>query len=492
MFAQKLRSSHKAFALLWLCLWTTLPIYAQEKSAKGMVVDDFGVPLVGVTVIQKGTGNGTVTLMDGKFVLGDVEAGSILQFSYIGFNSEESVWDGKTPLRIVMKENIDMLEEVVVIGYGTTKKKDLMGAASVLSGDDLSTASNISVGAALQGKMSGINIMSSSGFPGTESNINIRGVGTFGSGDNNPLIIIDGAPASTGLEVLNPNDIESVNVLKDASSAAIYGSRAANGVIIITTKGGKKGKPTLTVNLTTGMQQAAHIPDVLTTPEFVSIIQEMRENKKRIDGGTPSSKYDGVAPDHFGTGTVWSDYIYRKAPTMDIAVSASGGGEKSSYYLSGEYLDQKGIGIGTSYNKATLRANTEAELNRFIKVGNNVQLLYNKTRGSRGTRFSDVIFNAPITPAYDPDGSYGEPDNKFTSSKNAIPEVSWSSPQKENYRIMENLFAELQFTDYLKLRFNAGLDMGYEEYSVFNPLYNDGGQTNNTNSYSDNRKKDLM
>lgn len=462
-------------------------------SISGKITDSEGQPLIGVTIaVKNDLSKGTVTDFDGNFVLSGISKNTLISVSYIGYQTVELPSNSPQFSNLVLQEDNKLLEEVVVVGYGTMKKKDLMGAASVLSGNNLTTNSNISVGGALQGKMSGINVMSSSGFPGGESNISIRGIGTFGSGDNSPLIVIDGSPITSGLEMLNPNDIESVNVLKDASSAAIYGSRAANGVILITTKKGMDGKATISFNANYGIQSPSNIPDLLTANEFVSAILEMRDNKKYIDGGNPTTRYDGVDPSSFGTGTRWSDYIYQSAPTYDINVNVSGGSSDVKYYLSGEYLNQEGIGITTAFKKATLRANLEGKINSFMKVGNNFQVFYSESLGDRSNRLSDVIFNAPIIPAYEADGSYGKPDPKYTSSKNAIPEVAWRSPKNNNYRLLDNLFVELNFTDYLKFRFNGGIDVGFNEYSLFSPIFNAGGQTNNTNSYADNRRKDLM
>lgn len=458
----------------------------------GVVTDETGQPAIGANVMVKGTTQGTVTDMDGKYIL-RVKENDILQVTYIGYTPVEVKASDQAARRIRLSVDTQKLEEVVVIGYGTMKKKDLMGATSVLSGDNLATNSNISVGGALQGKMSGMSILSSSGFPGAETSIQIRGVGTFGSGsDSNPLIIIDGVPVTSGFETLNPGDIESVNVLKDASSAAIYGSRAANGVILVTTKKGSSGKATVSVNATWGMQSPSHIMELLSAEEFVSAILEMRENKLAIDGGNPTTKFDGIDPATFGRGTKWSDYIYDSAPTYNINASVSGGGEKSRYYVSAEYLNQDGIAINTGFKKASLRANIEGEISSRLKVGNNVHLAYRHTRGNQSNRYSDVIFNAPIIPAYDADGTYGEPDPAYTSSKNAIAEVGWNTAGNDNYRVLDNLFLEFKFTDWLKFRFNGGIDMVYNEYKSFLPLFNDGGQTNSQNSYTEERKKEFM
>ena len=471
---------------------------SQEESKKtkklitGVITDEKGEPIIGANIIEKDSpNNGTITDINGKFSLW-VNENAVLRVSYVGYWEQNMHTAERTNFTIVLKEDSKTLNEVVVIGYGTMRKSDLMGAASTLSGKNLTINSNISVGGALQGKMSGISILSSSGFPGVESSIHIRGIGTFGTGDNKPLIVIDGSPVSSGLESLNPNDIENVNVLKDASSAAIYGSRAANGVVLITTKRGAEGKSKLTIHTTYGIQQPSHILKTLDASEFVSAILEMRANKEAIDGGNPTTKYDGLDPKAFGTGTRWSDHIYRTAPTYSFNANISGGSKISKYYLSGEYLTQDGIGLNTAFQKVSFRTNVEGNLGKHLTIGNNSQLVYRHIQGDKGNRLSDVIFNAPITPAFDPDGSYGEPNAKLTSSKNAIAEAAWQYPTNNNYRLLDNLFIEYKFTDYLKFRFNGGIDIGFNEYRLFSPIYHDGGQTNNTNSYTEERMKDFM
>lgn len=390
----------------------------KKMKVTGVVVDANGEPIIGANVWVKGTTSGVITNVDGNFVI-DAPLHSVLTVSYIGFLAQDIEVKDSKALRVVIQEDTQKLEEVVVIGYGTMKKKDLMGANTGVSGDNLAASSNISVGGALQGKMSGISIMNSGGFPGAETSINIRGIGTFGSGDSAPLIVIDGVPVDQGFETLNPNDIESVNVLKDASSAAIYGSRAANGVILVTTKKGASGKATVSMNATFGIQCPMHMMDLLDASEFVAAIQEMRDNYNAIyKPSTPAvTNYDGLDPESFGKGTNWGDYIYQSAPTYNINASVSGGSDNMNYYLSGEFLNQEGIAINTAFKKASLRANVEGKINKRLTVGNNVHMAYRYTQGDAGNRYSDVIFNAPITPAYDEDGSYGEPDASLTGSK---------------------------------------------------------------------------
>lgn len=221
-----------------------------SKNLKGRVVDQNGDAVIGASIQVKGTTVGVITDFDGNYELNNVPNNSQIVISYIGYQTVTVNSDSKNLAVVTLREDTELLDEVVVVGYGTMKKKDLLGATSMVSGDQLATNSSISVGGALQGKMSGINIISSSGFPGSSTSINIRGIGTFGNGDTSPLVVIDGVPVDQGFETLNPTDIESVNVLKDASSAAIYGSRAANGVILITTKKGAEGKAKISVNAT--------------------------------------------------------------------------------------------------------------------------------------------------------------------------------------------------------------------------------------------------
>lgn len=459
---------------------------------KGKITDETGQPLLGATVVEEGTNNGVLTDFDGNFSITLEGTSATLTVSYMGYKTYTISVANEDFVNISLELDSTQLNEVVVVGYGTVKKKDATGANSTIRGEDLITQSNVSVGSALQGTMSGLNVMSNSGYPGAEASLSVRGIGTFGSGDNSPLVVIDGMPIQgSGLESLNPNDIASVSVLKDAASAAIYGSRAANGVVIITTKEGKKGTATIEVNSTYGLQSAANVIDVLSAEEFVGAIQEMAANKKIIDGGDPITNYDGLDPASFGEGTKWSDHIYKSASTYNLNASVNGGSENVQYYVSGEFMDQEGIAITSAYQKASFRANLKAKVTPDLTVGNNLLLNYRNIKGDRGTRLSDVIFNAPIIPAYDPDGTYGEAPPQ-TSSKNAIPEVNWRVSNTDQYRVLNNFFVEYKILDKLKFRFNGGVDYQNTFYSLFSPLYNDGGQTNSENSLVEERKKEFM
>lgn len=497
------RTSRKVCILSILLVFCASFVHAQTIDISGTVVDkeDLGIPGVTIT-LRNSDGVGTVTNMDGRFELKNVPANGSLVVSYVGFKSQEVPIKSQTTLRIVLLEDTELLDELVVVGYGAMKKKDLMGATSSVSSKELSTSSNLSVSNALQGKVAGVTIMSNSGFPGSESSIAIRGVGTFGDGDNSPLVVIDGVPTSLGINVINPSDIESISILKDSSSAAIYGSRAANGVILITTKSGKEGKTSLQFSANYGLQWASHVPKVLSAEDYVTAILEMRDNKAYLDNLTgvsekagyqpPTTKFDGHQPSEFAPGTVWADHIYKMAPTLNVNLSATGGGKNSTFYLSAGLLRQDGIGVGSDFSRGTVRANAEGKARDFIILGNNAQLLYTKAAGSTGIGHSDKIFNSPINPAYDPDGSFGEPLHQFTSSMNALAETLWRIPTNETYRVLDNLYAEFLMGSYFKLRLNAGVDLGFHEFKEFTPTYNDGGKNNKTTSYKDERKKNLM
>ena len=468
-------------------------VQQQKQSVSGTIKDPAGEPVIGASILEKGTTNGTITDFDGNFTL-NVAPGATLVISYIGYkNQEMKVIPGKS-LNIILQEDTETLEEVVVVGYGVQKKSDVTGSVTSVGKERLGKLPVTNVLQAVQGAAAGVTITQTSSIPGDAPDALVRGQNSINA-NSGPYIVVDGVPISKSggtLNDINPNDIESMEILKDASATAIYGTNGANGVILITTKKGAEGKAKVSLNATWGIQKPSHMMDLLSAEEFVSAILEMRDNKKAIDGGNPTTKYDGLNPADFGVGTNWGDHIYSSAPTLNINANISGGTDKLHYYLSAEYLNQEGIALNTGYQKAGFRSNIEAQVSKMFKIGNNANMTYRYTEGSGGTRFSDVIFNAPIIPAYDEDGSYGEPDTQLTGSKNAIAEVGWNTPNNHNYRLMDNLFMEFQITDWLKFRFNGGIDIVYNEYKSFLPKFNDGGQTNTRNSYTETRSKNFM
>ena len=317
-------------------------ITQQQKPISGRVSDASGSPLPGVTVIIKGKTTGTITDANGNYSLAGVPADATLKFSFVGMKPQEISVAGKSVINVTLVEETTAIDEVVAIGYGTVKKKDLTGAVGIVKADQLDPTVNSNLGNALQGKIAGVSITSNGGSPGSSPTIQIRGAGTFNSTD--PLILVDNIPM--GLGNLNPNDIESVQVLKDASAAAIYGARAANGVLLITTKTGKNGPIKLEANVDYGVQQLGKKIDVCTSDQWVNIMTQMYKDKygEAINPQTGNAQYIdnmpslALHPEVTGNGINWQDLVYRTAPVKNITVGASGGTDHFNFNASLGYL----------------------------------------------------------------------------------------------------------------------------------------------------------
>lgn len=359
-----------------LLLTTAFAMYAQNVQVQGVVVSATdNEPLLGVNVVEKGTTNGTVTGLDGDFTL-SVPAGSTLVISYVGFKAKEVVANASAPMNIVLQEDSELLDEVVVVGYGVQKKSVVTAAISRVSSEDLETVTPTRIEDVLKGKVSGVQIMANSGQPNAESKVRIRGIGTIN--DSKPLFIVDGMPVDGGISYLNPTDIESVEVLKDAASAAIYGTRGANGVILVTTKGGTTGKATVNYDFSIGWQNPWKKKAILNAQEYMYLQNEMAIN----DNGTP--RYS--AADIAGAQTTdWQDETFNyDAPVQSHQLSVSGGTEKATYFLSFGYLNHEGIvggNVGKSnYERYSIRLNNtytayESKERNFlnkVKVGTNI------------------------------------------------------------------------------------------------------------------------
>lgn len=370
------------------------------RKLRGTILDTNGTPVIGASISVKGTTTGTISDMNGVFTL-DVKNGDILEISFIGYLSHTVKVGTQTDLQIVLKEDTQALDEVVVVGYGVQKKSVMTAAISRVTSDDLEKLTPTRVEDVLRGKVSGVSIMQNSGQPGAESRVRIRGTGTIN--DSNPLYIVDGMPLEGGVDYLNPQDIQSIEVLKDAASAAIYGSRAANGVILVTTKSGKKGKAVVNYDFSIGWQNPWRKMSVLNATEYETIMNEAYVNA----GMDPI--YDD--PSKAGVGTNWQNEIYNEnAPIMNHQASISGGGDKGSYFLSFGYLDQEGIVGGkdkSDYKRYSLRFNNtynvfENKANKFFrsfKVGTNLGYTRIISKGiSENDNFSGPLASAVMTP----------------------------------------------------------------------------------------------
>ncbi|WP_333865100.1 SusC/RagA family TonB-linked outer membrane protein, partial [Chitinophaga sp.] len=329
----------------------------------GRVTDASGQPLEGVSVFVKGTQRGTVTDADGRFRL-EAAKGETLVFRIVGFKEQNVVvGDGNMPV-VALESSLSDLDEVVVVGYGTSSKRRLTTAISKVSGADLGKQPVTNPGDALAGLAAGVQVQSASGsMPGEAPTIRIRGIGSMGA-SNDPLYVVDGYPLPNAAQFqrINVADIESIELLKDAASAAIYGSRAANGVVIVTTKRGKSGKTMFNVNAYTGVQTVYRKMDMMNKAEY---LQYAKDATKAQNGRYPDV-FD--TPDQLAD-TDWQDVIFRSAPMSDIQLSARGGSDKVRFSISGNYTNQKGVMVGTDYKMGTVNANIDADLSSKLKMG---------------------------------------------------------------------------------------------------------------------------
>ncbi|NLP57097.1 TonB-dependent receptor [Lutibacter sp. B1] len=384
-----------------LLFFASIIAYSQNYEIKGNVLDASGAPLPGVSIIVKNTTKGITTDFDGNFSLPNVQIGETLVFSYVGFTTKEVVVSDSNFLNITLIEDLQSLDEVVVVGYGTQKKREVTGAVSVVGSETLETLKPVKMEQALQGTVSGVNVTTTSGAPGADISIRIRGIAT--NGDNKPLTIIDGYIGE--LALLNPNDVETITVLKDAQ-AAIYGSTAANGVILITTKMGKKNaKAKISYNTYFGLQETSKKLNVLNATEYAALL-----NESYVSGGKqiPYPDLTGI-----GRGTDWQDEVLEEnVPIISHDLSISGGSEKITYLVSGSHLDQEGI-IGkkkSGFLRNTARISLGAELSDNLKLKTNVIYTYfnRKTLPEGGN--ASVLLNAVNSPStltpYDANGDY--------------------------------------------------------------------------------------
>ncbi|MCD8031436.1 MAG: TonB-dependent receptor [Bacteroides sp.] len=389
-------------------------MFSQNIQVQGVVISGAdNDPLPGVNVVEKGnTTNGTITDLDGNFVL-SVPADAVLTISFVGYKTVDVPVRGSNSLRIVLEDDTETLDEIVVIGYGVQKKSVVTAAISRVTADDLNTTKPSRVEDAMKGKVSGVQITQSSGQPGADSKVRIRGIGTVNNSD--PLYIVDGMPVDGGINYLNPVDIQSIEILKDAASAAIYGARAANGVVLVTTKGGGQGKTTINYDFSYGWQNPWKKKSVLNAKEYMIIMNEGEINS----GEAPRYTQEQIAS--AGKGTDWQDEVFNyNAPVQNHQLSISGGNEKAQYFLSLGYYNQEGI-IGGNYGKSnydrwSIRSNTtytvyEAEQRKYlnkVRVGVNIGYSRGKSTGIEvNSEYGSVLGSAlafnPLVPVYAPE-----------------------------------------------------------------------------------------
>lgn len=374
------------FALLAMLL--SVSAFAQQITIKGVVKDASDEPIIGASVLEKGTTNGTITDFDGNFTL-KAQGNATLVVSYVGYQTQEVKVNGKTSVNVTLKEDTELLDEVVVIGYGSVKRRDVTTAISTVSTKDLDERPIISAAQALQGKAAGVSVMQPNGQPGGEMSIRVRGTTSF-NGSNDPLYVVDGVPVDN-IKFLSPNDIESMQILKDASSASIYGSRAANGVILISTKAGAQGEAKVTFNAQYGITKVANKIDVLNTAQY-------RELQNEI----------GIInlPDELTDQTDWFDEAYSTGKTQNYQISVSNATDKLKYFLSAAYANEQGVLDISFYKRYTFRANVENKVRDWLTIGANISYAdySNNGGGSMGTGSNrgGVILAVVNTPTYAP------------------------------------------------------------------------------------------
>lgn len=439
-------------------------MFAQQITVQGVVKDQTGETVIGASVMEKGTTNGTITGIDGDFSL-NMSPNGTLVVSFVGYKTQEVQVKGQKQLQVVLSEDAEMLDEVVVIGYGTMKKSDLTGAVSSIGNKDIKDSPVSNLGQAIQGKISGVQIVDA-GKPGDNVSIKIRGLGSINNCD--PLVVIDGVPTDLGLSSLNILDVERLDVLKDASTTAIYGSRGANGVVMITTKRGTEGKGKLAVSANYSFQNATNVPSLLNAAQYAELSNDMMVNS----GRNPNPEW--ANPSELGAGTDWMDELLRTGVMQNYTVSYSGGNEKSHYYVSGGFLDQSGIVKSVNYRRFTFQSNSDAQVLKWLKFSNNITFSAD-TKKSGSYNIGDALKALPIYPVKNEDGSWSRPDGNsewYGSTRNPIGPTELNKSQTDGYNFLTNLTAELTFTKWLKFKSTFGYDAKFWFIDNFTPKYN--------------------
>jgi len=423
-------------------------VWAQQ-SIRGKVVDSEGQSLPGVTVVLQGTTSGTVTTSDGTYAI-SVPADGTLVFSFVGMLTVVEQINGRTSIDITMNADAIGIEEVVAVGYGTMKKSDLTGSVASVSSDKFEALPLTKMDQALQGRASGVQVTQTSGAPGSDMKIRIRGANSI-SGNNNPLYVIDGMVASD-IGSININDIESLEVLKDASATAIYGSRGANGVILITTKTGKKGHPTIIFETFHGVSNIFQKLPMMTPVEFAEGV-----NWAANDVVFTPAEIDAIKA---GRSVDWQDEFFKSAPSHNYQLSFSGGKDNVDYFISGNFYDADGTIVNQNYKRYTLRSNVNANLTDNFKVGVNMSGSREERTGDRANLSNGLTFD-PTTPIYKEDGSYNYTSEKGVGNGNPAPMLAPLEDITENFENRFNTTAYLDLTIIKNLVFNVSGGLNY-------------------------------
>lgn len=435
----------RKYLLTLLCLCLSTYMLAQQKSIAVKVVDTHNEPVIGASVLEKGTSNGTITNLDGECTL-KVSPEATLIISYIGYQKQEISVAGKNSLNVVLEEDAEQLDEVVVVGYGVQKKSSLTGAVASVSSKEIVKQVSSNVASTLQGRTPGVEILQQAGVAGADVNIIIRGAASFGATE--PLYVIDGAFSNSGLSSLNPNDIESIEVLKDGAAAAIYGSRAANGVVLITTKRGKSGKPVVEIDGSYAFQTPTNIPDFLNASQWREFANMVADNS----GLAHAPENDN--PTYPNLDTDWAKEWIQYAPMWNLNASISGGGENSTFNTSIGYLDQTGMTIYSGYKRYNFRVNSSYKKGIF-SLSENIALTHKDKMPT--TAFNIAL---PTLPIYDEEGRFtsGGPDYYINpedgKAQNKIAPLHYTDRYNKVTDVIGAINAQLDLWDGLKYKFS--------------------------------------
>ena len=447
----------RAFILMTtLLILSCLPAMAQEIEVSGRVTEGAAAPLPGVSVLLKGTSTGTVTDIDGRYSL-SVPANGVLVFSFVGFKTTEIPVSSRSSIDLNMELDIKALEEIVVVGYGEQKRSDLTGAIATVKSEDIKNLPVNSVADAIQGRVAGVYVTPSSGEPGSQPNITIRGPGNLNGVA--PLYVVDGMPFfGTGFN-FNIQDIESIEVIKDASAAAIYGTLGSGGVILITTKKGQSDRITTGANVNYGVRRVFNLPELLGRDRYI---------QAQIANGAPPDQFNGTFPD-----TDWFDELYDAGIEQNYTAYLSGGGEKSTFYASMNYQSLEGVRIDNLVERYTLRLNSEHKVNKRLTVGQTLYGTYTMSNPTQLPNSGPLSFRtSPLVPVREPNGEWGR--DTFSQRGNAVAEEFVNFQEDESYILNASAYVDWEIIDGLHFRTNGGINLENSNSYYFNYAFDFG------------------
>lgn len=457
------RNSKRLLSLFILLCLIPIWAFAQTVTVKGIVKDGMGEPVIGASVIETGTTNGMITDLDGNFTI-KVPANANLTISFVGYQTQTVDVAGRTSLQVVLKDDTKALEEVVVVGYGTARKSDVTGSISNVNAKTLKEVPSQNFTQALQGRVAGVEINRTSSRPGSEQQIRIRGTRSLNA-SNDPLIVLDGIPFPGNISDINPNDIKTIDILKDASSTAIYGSRGANGVILITTNKGVQGKATVSYNGYYGIVTLFSEYPMMNGPEFVKL-REMAAANGASWGAMGTM-------DDASVNTNWQDLIFKTGLSTNHDITVSAGTEKGSYNFGATYYKETTVLPDQGFERMSMRGTVDQEIGKFLKVGITTQNSYSKTEGEQSAPIYNILQMNPTISPYNSDGSIRDEVLELNSSDKLLNPLLYKSvgekhaDDRKTFASYNSAYAEVKFIDGLKYRLNLGLNYRQSNYGKF-------------------------